>query len=216
MKRLIVYDLDGTLVDTLEDIACAANHMLRIMQAPAVSPQEVRRHVGRGMHELVKGCLKTEELKRIEYGVKVYCAYYARHMLDHSRLYPGAQAVLDHFKQRQQAVITNKPTPFSHDILKALGVANYFAEIIAGDSGYPKKPDPTSVLSIMKKGLITPTEALLVGDSPIDIEMGRNAGVLTVSITHGLADEDELASAAPDVMVRNFEELLELAKRQEW
>ncbi len=216
MKQLIIYDLDGTLVDTLEDITCAANHMLRMLQTPGVLAREVRGYIGCGVQELVKRCVKTEDPKRIEYGVSVYRAYYARHMLDQSRLYPGAQAVLDYFKARRQAVITNKPNPFSREILTALGVADYFFEIIAGDSAYPKKPDPAAALAIMQQAGSHPEETLLIGDSPIDIETGRRAGVATVGILHGFSDKDELLAAAPDLLVRDFAELLQRAKAEVW
>lgn len=216
MKRLIAYDLDGTLVDTLEDIAVAANHMLRVLQAPAVPPHEVRRYVGRGVHQLVSGCLKADDPKRIEYGVSVFRAYYARHLLDHSRLYPGARAVLEHFRERDQAVITNKPNPFASQILEALGVAGYLCEVIAGDAGYPKKPDPEALCSLMAKRQVAPGETVVIGDSPIDMEAGRRAGALTVAIAHGLTDEEELVLAAPDALVKDFEGLLELAKRDAW
>ena len=92
MKRLILYDLDGTLVDTLEDIAQAANHMLRALGAPTLPASAVRRYIGDGLHELVKGCLKTDDPVSIERGSKIYRAYYTTHLVDHSRLYPGAQA----------------------------------------------------------------------------------------------------------------------------
>ena len=101
MKSLIIYDLDGTLVDTREDIARAANHMLEQMGHPAISVEEVSRHVGRGLQSLIRGCLKSEDPKAVEKGSKIYRDHYARHMLDSSRLYPGTREVLDYFKERK-------------------------------------------------------------------------------------------------------------------
>ena len=206
MKQFIVYDLDGTLVDTREDIACAANHMLQTMGAEVLAPSEIERYVGRGLHHLVKSCLKTDDDKSVKKGAKTYRDYYARHMLDHTRLYPGALEVLNYFKGRHQAVITNKPNPFSRDILRDLGVLDYFLEVVAGDAGYPRKPDPTAVLSLMQQTKAKAEETLLVGDSEIDIETARNAGVDTVAITHGFVGEDTLRLAQPDHIVRHFEE----------
>ena len=122
----------------------------------------------------------------------IYRAYYAVHLVDQSRLYPGAVAVLTHFSARRQAVITNKPEPFSRDILRALGIEAFFCQIVGGDSDYPKKPDPASIRAVMETWGALPAETLFIGDSPIDIETGRNAGVLTVGVTHGFSDEDEL------------------------
>ena len=216
MKRLILYDLDGTLVDTLEDIAQAANHMLRALGAPTLPASDVRRYIGHGLHELVTGCLKTADPASIERGSKIYRAYYTAHLVDHSRLYPGTQAVLEHFKTRQQAVITNKPNPYANDILRALGVADYFVEVVGGDSTYPKKPHPGSLHAIMARAKAGPQETMFIGDSPVDIETGRRAGVLTVSVTHGFSDVHEIRAAAPDAMVENFHELLALATREGW
>lgn len=216
MKRLILYDLDGTLVDTLADIADATNHMLRTLNAPPMPADTIRRFVGRGVHELVKACLRIDDVQRIEEGVAIYRAYYAQHLLDHSRLYPGATAVLDHFASRTQAVITNKPNPFSKQILETLGVARYFVDIVAGNSGYPRKPDPSSVRALISAAHVTPQETIFIGDSTIDIDTGRNAGITTVAVLHGLSDEPELTLAKPDLLVRDFVELLNYVTRQHW
>ncbi len=216
MKRLIVYDLDGTLVDTLEDITRAVNHMAQQFDAPALAADEVRRFVGHGLHQLVKSCLKTDDPRRIERGAKIYRAYYADHLVDHSRLYPGVREVLEHFKGRTQVVVTNKPNPFSRDILHALDVERYFWNVIAGDEEYPKKPDPTAVRSLMDQAGVSPNDTLLIGDSPIDVQTGRSAGVVTVGVLHGFADATDLSAAAPDALVRDFTELLRVANQQAW
>lgn len=216
MKQLIIYDLDGTLVDTLADLAQAVNDTLRVLQAPALPSQEVRRHVGRGVHELMKACLKVDDAGRLAEAEQMFRAFYARHLVARSRLYPGAQAALEHFRWRSQAVVTNKPNPFAQDLLAALGVAGYFCAIVAGDSAYPRKPDPSSVQALMRQRGVAAAQTILVGDSPIDIETGRRAGVLTAVVTHGFCDEAELASAAPDLLVKDFDELLACARTQGW
>jgi len=214
--RLIIYDLDGTLVDTLEDIAQAANYMLGELGSPPVAAQQIRRYVGRGVQELVTQCLRTADERRINRGIKIYRAYYAQHLLDYSRLYPGAREVLEHFKGRKQAVVTNKPNPYSRDILIGLGVADYFVEIIGGESEYPKKPAPEALISLMEKNRARPMETLFVGDSPIDIEAGRRAGVLTVVVSHGFAGTQEVAAAQPDLVVDSFKDFLKLAVAHGW
>jgi phosphoglycolate phosphatase len=216
LKRLIVYDLDGTLVDTLEDITQAANHMLRQMGAPLRLPSEVRAAIGLGASQLVKACLNTDDPELIERGLGIYRAYYGEHFLDHSALYPGARETLEYFKSRRQAVITNKPNPFSRELLSGLGVASYFLDIVGGDSNYPRKPDPAALCAMMRVAEIRPSETLLVGDSPIDVETGRNAGVFTVALAHGFSDIDELSASCPDTIVGNFKELLALAQKQGW
>ncbi len=216
MTRLLIYDLDGTLVNTLEDLTRAANDTLRVLQAPPVSADEVRRAVGRGVHELVQGCLKTEDPKTLERAVKLFRSYYARYAVDTSRLYPGAKELLNHFARHRQAVLTNKPNPFAVDILKALGVADYFFRIIAGDSEFPKKPDPASARELLRLSGARAEETVLVGDSTIDIETGRRAGIRTVAVLHGFTDEAELSAAQPDLLVKDFPALLKEAVAHAW
>ena len=216
MKKLVIYDLDGTLVDTREDIVRAAQHMVRTMNAPELSFDEVCGYVGWGLHDLVGKCLKSSDRKKIEEGAGIFREHYQAHMLDFSRLYPGAREVLDYFRGRAQAVITNKPNPFSEQILKALGVADYFLEIVPGNSPYPKKPDPKALFSVMEKAGSDARGTLFVGDSLIDIETGRNACVETVVMSHGFMAEQELRSGQPDFLIHSFLELMELAGQKGW
>ena len=216
MVKLVVYDLDGTLVDTRRDIAEATNHMRGEMGLPPMPEKEICGYVGLGLQSLVEGCLGTVDLVKVEEGTRVYRAYYSRHLLDHTVLYPGAREVLEHFRLCRQAVITNKPDPYSRQLLEALGVAGYFMEIVAGNSGYPKKPDPASLKALMLKGGAGPAGTLLVGDSPIDVETGLKVGVPTVALAQGFADRGELERSGPDYLIEDFEELLELAKEKSW
>jgi phosphoglycolate phosphatase len=215
-KKLIVYDLDGTLVDTRADIVQAVTHTLRRMGAPELSREEILPFVGRGLRQMVSGFLRSDDPERVERAMKIYRDYYAKHMLDQSRLYPGAKSALNFFKPARQAVVTNKPNPFSRQILEGLGVAGRFFAIIAGDTEYPHKPDPASVASLMKRSRAAPGATLMVGDSVIDIATGRAAGATTVVLTHGFDGEAELKAARPDYLVDSFRELLRLAKRQGW
>ena len=213
---MIIYDLDGTLVDTRTDIAQAANQMRAQMGLSPLPDRVICRYVGLGLKKLVQSCLDTEEDRRTEEGMRIYRAFYAEHLLDHTVLYPGAREALQFFRPRHQAVVTNKPNPYSRQILEGLGIAGYFFEIIAGDSEYAKKPDPEGLLAVMSRKEIPAKEAVLIGDSAIDVEAGARAGLFTVGMTHGFSDEQELKEARPDCVVSGFEELLEFAKREDW
>lgn len=216
MKKIIFYDLDGTLADTRRDIAEAANHMRRSFGKREFSTQEVAQYVGRGLIFLIAGCLETDDPKMLEKGSKIYRDYYAAHMLDYTCLYQGVKETLDHFAGRKQVVITNKPNPFSEEILKALGIGHYFLSIIAGNSAFPKKPDPTAIFDKIKEWNASPAEALFIGDSRIDIETARNAGIEIAVISHGFEEEDALKSSQPDLLVPDFETLLSEAKKRQW
>lgn len=216
MVKLIVYDLDGTLVDTRRDIAEAANHLRARMSLPPLPEKEICSYVGLGLQRLVEGCLNTTDPAKVEEGTLIYRAFYTEHLLDNTTLYPGVREVLEHFRPRRQAVITNKPDPYSRRILEALGVAGFFTEIVAGNSGYPKKPDPASLLDLIRREGAEPGGTVFVGDSPIDVETGAKAGAVTVGVAQGFCDREELEISGPDHLIENFQDLLELAKERAW
>lgn len=216
MKRLILYDLDGTLVDTSRDITDAVNYMLAQLGGRLLSIEEVRRYVGRGMRDLVASSLQRDDPQVVHEAERLFAGYYTEHLADFSALYPGAQAALDFFHPRPQAVLTNKPNPFSRQLLTSLGVLDYFTDIVAGEHPYPRKPDPTGARALMDAVGASPNETLFIGDSPVDIETGRNAGMHTIVMTHGFVSASELRASQPDDVVDSFEALLALVKARGW
>ena len=216
MKKLILYDLDGTLVDTRRDIINSVRHALKTLGGPELTDDEIKDCVGTGLHALIKQAFRTEDEKLADRGSKLYREHYKKHMLDHTHLYAGAREFLEHFKDRKQAVITNKPNPYSSQILEALGVASYFIAILAGDNDLPFKPDPAAICHLMEETGVTVEEVLFVGDSPIDVQAARNAGVEVVTLSHGFASEATLREAKPDHIVRDFAELRRLAQEKGW
>lgn len=216
MKKLILYDLDGTLADTRRDIIQGVRYALQTLNGPELTDDEIKDCVGTGLHALIKQVFRTEDEALADKGAKLYREHYKKHMLDHTELYPGAREFLEKFKDRKQAVITNKPNPFSSQILAALGVAHYFIAILAGDNGLPFKPDPAAIHHLMDAVDAAEEEVLFVGDSPIDIQAARNAGVEVVTLSHGFASEAVLREAKPDHIVRDFQELTKLAKEMNW
>ena len=216
MKKLILYDLDGTLVDTRRDIINGVRYALKTLNGPELTDDEIKDCVGTGLHALIRQVFRTEDEKLADRGSKLYREHYKKHMLDHTHLYAGAREFLKYFKDCKQAVITNKPNPFSSQILEALGVASYFIAILAGDNGLPFKPDPAAIRHLMEETNATEEEVLFVGDSPIDIQAARNAGVEIVTLSHGFASEAALREAKPNYLVQNFTELLRLAKEKGW
>lgn len=212
-KRLIIYDLDGTLIDTRRDIADAANHMRVKMGLYPIVEERIWGYVGKGLVHLVQSCLETEDVKKIRAGAKVYRRYYAQHLLDKSDLYPGGREFLELFRGERQAMITNKPNPYAETMLKALFVYRYFFKVVAGDKEYPYKPDPASTLAVMKAADVQPEETLWVGDSTVDIETARAAGVHVAIVAHGFTDREKLKAAAPDKLYKDFQSLLNDARK---
>lgn len=214
-KRLIIYDLDGTLVDTAEDITEAINAMLTELSVSALPRDRIRHYVGRGLHDLVGRCLDTTDPALLSRGLRAFEAYYGAHLTDHSRVYPAVRDTLEHFASRMQIIFTNKPDPYATDLVKMLGIGGYFQEILAGGAS-PKKPDPSTLLALMRRVKVKPEEALLIGDSLIDVQTGRNAGIFTVILGQGFEDRQTLTAATPDVMVDHMEAFLQLAKQRGW
>lgn len=216
MKRIILYDLDGTLVDTREDITQTVLHMLATLQAPPLPPSVIQGYVGQGLPYLVQQCLSTTDPARVERGLAVYRAHYAAHMMDHTALYPHAAEALEYFRSRVQAVVTNKSQSSTETLLRALGIAPFFHAVLGAESGYPRKPDPSSIRALLSRLGLVAADALLVGDSVVDIETGRNAGILTVAVRHGFGDPETLRQAAPDLIVADFREFLREAGARGW
>lgn len=212
-KRLIIYDLDGTLVDTREDIADAANHMRITHGMIPIDDEKIWGFVGKGLFHLVQQCLETEDPKAIRRGAKIYRSYYTKHMLDKSKLYLGVRECLELFKGHKQAVITNKPNPYAETILKELYVYRYLSWLIAGENEFPFKPDPESTLALIKWAKVTPEETLWIGDSDVDIQTARAAGVHVVVLTHGFVSKEKLKAAKPDRLFNDFRALINVAKQ---
>lgn len=216
MKKLILYDLDGTLADTRRDITASVRFALRELNGPELTDDEIRDCVGSGLHALIRQVFRTDDEKLADKGAKLYRKHYKEHMLDHTRLYPGALEFLGYFKGRKQAVVTNKPDPFSSEILAALGVADHFMAILTGDQGLPFKPDPAAIHHLMEEAGALEAETLFIGDSIIDITAARNAGIEIAVLTHGFTPEKVLRDAKPDHIAHDFPELLALAREKEW
>lgn len=185
---LIVFDLDGTLVDSRRDLAKAVNSMLGELGAPTLSGEQVTRMVGEGARVLVEKALAAagkpaEELPR---ALTRFLEIYDAHLLDHTRPYDGVPELLGRLRAvAHLAVLTNKPTHASVRVLDGLGLSDYFHEIIGGDSAYPRKPDPAALVHLMDACDAVREETMMVGDSRIDLETALNARVSCCLVRYG-------------------------------
>ncbi len=198
MPRLAILDLDGTLVDSLDDLAASVNHALRAVGLPERGVAEIRTFVGEGARVLVERSV-APHADRLEPALAAWWAHYEAHCLDATRLYPGVRALLDG-ATRVLAVHTNKPGALARKILAGLGVLERFAAVIGGDEA-PRKPDPAGVHAIRGRVGASPEDTVFVGDSAVDVATARAAGVPGVFVTWGLGSRDALARAGAAVLV---------------
>ncbi len=212
--NLIIFDLDGTLIDSRLDLINSVNAMLRHFHRPELPGEVVASYVGDGAPMLVRRALGDPEDERFfTDALEFFLSYYREHKLDHTRVYDGIPEALQQIRsngtQRKMAVLSNKPVNPSRVIVEALGIGDFFLRVYGGNSFETKKPDPLGVATLLKEAKTDPSHAMIVGDSSVDVLTGRNAGIATCGVTYGFAPHT-LCEAPPDVVVESPQELREL------
>jgi phosphoglycolate phosphatase len=193
VRRLIAFDLDGTLVDSRRDLADAANALVVEYGGAPLSEVAIGRMVGEGAAVLVGRVLDAARLGDRPGAVARFLEIYDSHLLNHTRLYAGMVEVVDRARRYARVtVLTNKPTRPSERILEGLGVRDLFDEVIGGDSPHPRKPDPAALQAMMQRAGVTPERTLMVGDSAIDRETARRAGTPCCLVTFGFGSHSVL------------------------
>lgn len=210
--ELIIFDLDGTLIDSSEDIAWAVNKTLKQMRFEELSYQAIKERIGWGVKMLLQKALPEEKHNLLEEARAIFMGYYSSHLLVRTRLYPGAAEVLQHFKDKKIAIATNKPLNLTEKILDELNILIYFRKVIGGDGVQNKKPAPEAIEIILKELNVLPKEAVFIGDSMIDIEAGKKAGVITIGAAYGFRGRQELEEAGADVVIEDIKELISLCR----
>jgi len=208
------FDLDGTLVDTLEDLTDAVNCMLSGFNRAPLSSDEVRRLVGKGVRNLVKRALETESPEDIERGLGLFTEFNAAHITDKSRLYPGVQEALETLAEKRirMAVVSNKQEYLCRLILERLRIDRFFETICGGDTFLEMKPSPLPLIQVMGRFGVAAAETVMIGDSINDIQAGNQAGITTVGCSWGYGSPEELREA--DLLVNSPDELVEALKGQ--
>jgi phosphoglycolate phosphatase len=207
--RLVVFDLDGTLVDSSRDLATGVNRALRRVapEAPVLPEDVVRSFIGSGARILITRSLAAAGLRQsVDDVLPVFLEEYSGCLLDQTRLYPGTEETLEALAGRTLAVLTNKPGDMSRTILAGLGVSSRFFRIYGAGDVETRKPDPGGLRRIASEAGVDPGAAVMVGDSAIDIRTGRAAGTLTVGVTYGF-DAESFREDPPDFLVSRLTEL---------
>ncbi len=187
MRPLIAFDLDGTLIDSKRDLAESANEMLATYGAPPLAEVEVAGMVGDGAKQLVQRALDAGGVTTdVSAALDRFLAIYAGRLFRHTRPYPGLpDAVAAAAERASLAVLTNKPEGPSRTLLDGFGLSRYFRWVIGGDSGFPRKPDPSGLDHLMRQAGVTPGACLMVGDSMMDVETARSAGAAVCVAEYG-------------------------------
>jgi phosphoglycolate phosphatase len=205
--RALIFDLDGTLIDSKLDLVLSVNATLAHAGRDPLAHDTIASYVGNGVQVLVRRALGEGATDaEVDDATKFFLAYYREHMLDNTVTYPGVREALELLRDHPMAVLTNKPVRFSQAILHGLGLLRYFKYVYGGNSFETKKPDPAGVRILLHDFALGAREAMIVGDSDVDVRTARNAGTWACGVTYGLGLESMRANP-PDVMLDSLVEL---------
>jgi phosphoglycolate phosphatase len=211
--KLLIFDLDGTLVDSRDDLANSINAMLRHFHKNELPHEVIASYIGDGAPMLVRRSLgDPDDESFVQDALLYFMAWYREHKLDHTYVYEGIVESLEAIRKSRDgqplkmAVLSNKPVGPSRAIVDALGLGAYFFQVYGGNSFHTKKPDPAGVQALLEESGAFPEETIIIGDSNIDILTARNAGIYSVGVTYGLAPHT-LEDAPPDVLIDHPQEL---------
>ncbi|HYB74830.1 MAG TPA: HAD-IA family hydrolase [Candidatus Sulfotelmatobacter sp.] len=210
---LLIFDLDGTLADTVHDIWRSTNVMRRALGLTPLSLRTVRRHIGHGGRRVLGKVLPLALRHSHDEAVGIFWAHHRAHLLDRSRLYPGVVETLRRFRRTPKVVLTNRALGLALPLLKGLGIARHFRAVVGGDAVALAKPSPDPIWRLLEDFGAAADRALVVGDSEVDIQAGRAAGIHTCAVTYGYGAPADLRAARPDFLIRQFSDLCRYVSR---
>ena len=213
--ELLIFDLDGTLIDSRLDLANAVNATRTHMGMERLANERVYSYVGNGAPVLIRRAMGEQATEaELQEALEFFLEYYRDHDLDHTCLYPGVPESLDRLRAagKKMAVLTNKPVRMSRHIVDGLGVGSCFFQVYGGNSFEFKKPNPIGAETLMREAGVDRSAALMVGDSSVDVQTARNARILCCGVTYGFAPES-LADPAPDLVVDRMELMVDWVLR---
>lgn len=204
---LLIFDLDGTLIDSRKDIAASVNLTFRDLGLPEKPVEDIYGYVGNGVRRLILDTVESADPLLIERSLQIFEAHYLKHLLDDTVLYPGLEGVLRHFREKKKAVVTNKPLLYSIKIIEGLQVRPHFDLILGAEPIVQLKPHPEMILRTLDHLNVSPADAVMIGDSLNDIQAARAAGIKSCAVGYGLGNAAELRSGGPDFFAETVADL---------
>jgi len=206
---LLIFDLDGTLIESKWDIAKSVNLTLQELGLPQRPLEEIFGFVGDGVKKLLRLAVGDNHRVSFEEALYVFRGHYLAHCLDRTTYYPGVEQILRHFGTKRKAVATNKSIEYTTVILQGLG-GDHFQCVVGGDNGFGLKPEPGMLLHVMEQLNVPKVRTVLVGDSTNDINGGHNAGIRVCAVGYGMGNRERMVACQPDWFIERPEELTEL------
>jgi len=207
--KLVIFDLDGTLVDSKYDLTDSVNFVRHEHGLNPLPVDKVASYLGSGITALVKAVLAELKNENFDEAVKMFKDNYAKHLTDKTLPYKDVMEMLSNIPQ-QKVLLSNKDEKFSKQILNTLGLSKYFTEIYGGDSFKEKKPSPLPIYEIMKKFSLSKEDIVMVGDGANDIMVGKNAGITTIGVLYGYSSQEQLNNLAPNYQAKSPKEIINI------
>ncbi len=211
---LIIFDLDGTLIDSKLDIAHCVNLVLRDMNLASIPEEVIYSHVGHGVRDLMQGAIQAAHGEEAESAylkaMELFDKYYCENLTRHTRLFPGMQGFLQRHQAKDMAVITNKPQKYTDPIIDGLNLRGFFGPVLGREACPDPKPHPAPVYKVLETYPVNKARAVIIGDTEVDIEAGRRAGIKTCGVLYGFGNPELVKAAQPDFVAETVDELLAL------
>ena len=209
---LIIFDFDGTLIDSKIDIVDSINFVLERLGLGAKDFDTIVSYIGVGIEHLLLKSLGNGHEEMYQEAYDLYREHYRAHLLDNSLPYPHVKEILEHFKDKNIAIVSNRLSASARRMLEAFGLAHYFNDILGSENTSCRKPSPRPVLSVISKFKIPKERAIIVGDMDLDIRSGKEAGILTCAVTYGIGKREDIDKAGPDFIIDDIARLKDIIK----
>ncbi|MBU4377107.1 MAG: HAD-IA family hydrolase [Candidatus Omnitrophica bacterium] len=209
--KAAIFDLDGTLIDSKKDIIDSINYILKALGFKERPDDIIQRYIGRGRDKLIEDSLGREATpEMVDKANTAFNEFYRAHMFDHTKLFPGVLDILEYLKDKTLMLVTNKDRDLAVATLKRFNIDKYFSKVMGGEDQNCRKPHSCPISSLLEGIDVLPHQAMIIGDSEIDIKAGKIAGILTCGLTWGIGSRESIEAVKPDYILGDMRQLKEI------